>query len=361
MEPGPGLNLVVGPNGHGKTNLLEAIWVLGGARSPRAADPARLVRLGAGPTGGEVEGALVLDSTGARREVRLCLRAAGARRAYAVNGKRVARVLDALGQVLVVWFSPDEVDVVRGSPAARRRFLDVALAQVDPRFREAAARYARALQQRNHALQRAGAGRDAAGVVEAWEGPLARAGALVAVRRHLLLAELAPAAASLLGSLTAGEGTLRLLYRPTVPEEAMGSSASYEAALLRRLGQLREAERVRRVTLAGPHREDFEVRLDGLDLRSLGSRGQHRAAAVALFLALWAWVSGQAGEPAILLLDDVASELDEGRRQRLARMLPAGAQVFATATEPSLVPVPAAAGARVWRVSNGQLELVSGR
>lgn len=356
MEPGPALNLVVGANGQGKTNLLEAIWMLGGARSPRVADLRRLVRAGA-PVA-QVEGAVQLDATGARRQVSLTLPGGGGARAFTVNGRRVVRALDWLGQVLVVWFSPDEVDVVRGSPATRRRFLDVALAQVDPVFREAATRYARALQQRNRALQQLAGSQSGRVVVEAWDGPLARAGAVVSLRRKQMLAELAPVALDIHARLAGAGPSLRLAYRPAVPEEATHSVPAYEKALVARLRHLAEVERVRRVTLAGPHREDFELRLDDLDLRATGSRGQQRTAALALFLALWSWVSRRAGEPAILLLDDAGSELDPGRRRRLAEVLPADAQVFATATEVGLIPPAGGAPARLWRVSAGQLELV---
>ncbi|HEY8426448.1 MAG TPA: DNA replication/repair protein RecF [Limnochordales bacterium] len=363
LEPDPRLNLVVGPNAQGKTNLLEAIWVLGGARSPRASDPRAMIRFGHSQA--VVEARLSLDATGAERDLRLDLRPGG--RLFRLNGKAVTRHADVLGTLAALWFSPDEVDVVRGGPAHRRRFLDLTLAQADPLYRAALLRYAQVLRQRNGLLRVAAKGASTSpALLATWDEELAQSGAELVVGRLGLLHALAPGASAIYQRMAGDGARLEVAYQARYD---IGSAESPDVAairqgLLRRLQALRVAERARGVTLAGPHRDDMVVRAGETDLRHYGSRGQQRMAAVALFVAAWQWMRDRLGEAPVLLLDDVTSELDEVRRRRLLEVLPCEAQTFITATEPSLLhgagSSPWGAG-RTWRVSAGRLEVVSGR
>lgn len=361
MQPAPGLNLLVGPNGHGKTNLLEAVWVLTGARSPRAANPALLIREGAPRA--HLRAAVHVETIGSSRELELRLSRGAPRRSFVVNGKPVRHALEAFGMLLAVWVSPDAAETVRGEPQRRRHFLDVALAQLDPVFREAAARYARVLAQRNRLLAQLAAGKATASLLEVYDEQLAAAGAVVALRRWNLLQELGPMAEEIHARL-AGKGAARLnlayVASPgTLPDP---TPQAYQKRLLQRLRELRAAELARKVTLAGPHRDDVCITLDGLDLRHMGSRGQQRTAALALHLALWRRLAERAGEAPVLLVDDAASELDEARRRRLFQALPRDAQVWLSATEAELLGLEGLReqAAAVWRVFEGQLELVSG-
>ena len=360
MEPSPGLNLVVGPNGHGKTNLLEAAWMLTGTRSPRAADPTLLIRHGASEA--SVRALVDVEASGAQRDLQLRLSQTAPRRSLAVNAKALTRAADAVGLLLAVWVSPDAAETVRGEPQRRRQFLDVALAQLDPTFREAALQYARVLAQRNRLLASpAAAGAEGRRLLEVYDEQLAQAAATVVARRVALLEELRPVCDRLHAGIAGEEGLhLELEYRSSTPLSSEGPQA-YRQGLLRRLGQLRAAERARRCTLAGPHRDDVAVRLGGLDLRRLGSRGQQRTAGLAMHLGLWECLYRRAGEPPVLLVDDAASELDEQRRRRLWEALPQGAQVWLSATEAQLLATGrAGTGGAVWRVCHGRLELVSG-
>lgn len=364
IQPDPALNLVVGPNAQGKTNLLEAIWVLGGARSPRVADQGQLVRFGAERA--MVRATLRLDGSDSLRELRLELGRGGARSFY-LNDKAVHRHADILGTLALLWFSPDEVDVIRGGPSHRRRFLDLTLAQADPLYREALVRYTRVVQQRNRLLRaRAPRGELPAPLLEAWDEQLAGAGAELVARRLSLLQQLEPAAAGVYRAMADGDGPLSLRYRSAVdPSPAdPADEQALRGRLLGRIRALRAAELARGVTLVGPHRDDVAILLGSMDLRHFGSRGQQRTAAVALFVAAWRWMRDRMGEAPVLLLDDVASELDERRRQRLLEVIPPEAQVFITATEPDALPASGEVARRslkVWRVSAGRLELVSGR
>ena len=364
LHPDPSLNLVVGPNAQGKTNLLEAIWVLGGARSPRIADQGQLVRFGAERA--VVRGTLRLDATDAERELRLELRRGGGRTFY-LNNRVVHRHADILGTLALLWFSPDEVDVIRGGPLHRRRFLDLTLAQADPLYREALVRYTRILQHRNRLLRARGASPAAPdALLDTWDQQLAEAGAQLLARRLALVDALEPEAARIYAAMAGADAPLRLRYlcgaQPAAPP---GSDADgLREQLLARLRALRAAELARGTTLVGPHRDDVAVCLGSMDLRYFGSRGQQRTAAVALFVAAWRWMHERMGEPPVLLLDDVASELDEQRRRRLLEVVPAQAQVFITATDADLFTgtgPPLGRSLRVWRVSARGLELVSGR
>lgn len=367
LQPGGGLNLIAGANAQGKTNLLEAIWVLSGARSLRAADQGQLVLFGRAAA--SVEAALHMDASGSQRDLRLVLHRSG-RRAFFVNGKAVRRFADVVGSLAVLWFSPDEVDVVRGAPAQRRRFLDVTLAQVDAVYRDALLRYTRIVSQRNHLLRGArdrAAGESAPVLLDAWDQQLAEVGGELTERRQELVRELERRAARTQDEMTGGGEALKLRYRSTANGPGAGGGepgGPGEAAerLLARLRALRPAELARGATLAGPHRDDLEIRLGDTDLRYFGSRGQQRTAAVSLFVAAWGWMRQRIGEPPVLLLDDVASELDEDRRRRLFAVLPREAQIFLTGTDAEALAA-AARGhgeVRVWRVSAGRLEVVPG-
>ena len=364
LQPDPALNLVVGPNAQGKTNLLEAIWVLGGARSPRVADQGQLVRFGAERA--VVRATLRLDATDSLRELRLELRRGGGRSFY-LNEKAVHKHADILGTLALLWFSPDEVDVVRGGPSHRRRFLDLTLAQADPLYREALLRYTRVVQHRNRLLRlRARKEEPPAPLLDTWDEQLAGAGADLMARRLALLQELQPAAAGVYQAMAEGDGPLSLRYLSAVgPSPPDGPDAvALRERLLGRIRAMRAAELARGVTLVGPHRDDVAICLGSMDLRHFGSRGQQRTAAVALFVAAWRWMRARMGEAPVLLLDDVGSELDDRRRRRLLEVVPPEAQVFITATEADLFPASGGMPQRslkVWRVSAGRLELVSGR
>ncbi|HEY8498790.1 MAG TPA: DNA replication/repair protein RecF [Limnochordales bacterium] len=361
MEPDPSLNLVVGPNGQGKTNLLEAVWVLGGARSPRAAEQREMIRFG--QPRAAVSGKVLLDETGAQRDLELELRDGA--RLFRVNGKGVARHADVLGSLAALWFSPDEVDVVRGGPAQRRRFLDLALAQADPLYRAALLRYAHVLRQRNRLLRAAGASGSEV-LLEAWDEQLAQFGSTLVAARLALVDSLQEPAERAYRRMAGQGARLRLRYqaRLEMPPGGVPDAAALRDAIRRRLQALRAAELAGGMTLAGPHRDDLAVQDGETDLRRFGSRGQQRMAAVALFVAAWGWMRARLGEAPVLLLDDALSELDPERRSRLLEVLPEEAQTFLTGTDPALLEEAAdrrGGSRRTWRVSAGRLELVSGR
>lgn len=317
--PAAGLALV-GDNGHGKTNLLEAVYYLHLFRSLRGARDAELVRFGA--AGFHV--AAVAEGTRWNRIGAGFDRESGRRRIL-LDGVPCDRVGDALGALPSVAFSPADVLLVAGGPAGRRRWLDVTLASTSARYLAALRDYRAALAQRNAALR----ARSRASPPGVWDAALATHGATLTTARAGFLAWARPRA-SHHGVALGERGTLDLRYRTgeTLPADAAEDSVRDGIAAALASGRDRDIERG--MTQHGPHRDDVDLRLDGISLRRFGSAGQQRTAAIALRMLECAWHREQGGRDPILLLDDPVAELDRGRAARVLALLTAhaGGQVL---------------------------------
>jgi DNA replication and repair protein RecF len=329
LELSPGLNLVTGRNAQGKTNLLEAVHCLGGLGSPRSPEGA-LIRTGAERA--------VLHASVVRRErqIRLDLELRPGRGTRVLINKTPAQGPRALRELVVsVFFGPDELSLVKGSPDARRRFLDELVVKLRP-VRDALRReWERVLKQRNALLKsapkRGELPRTAAETLEIWDDALSRTGAALATARLEALGLLTPHARRRYEAI-AGGGELQLGYASTwIPAElsaaAIAEPGSVEEEVLRkhladRIQELRPREIERGISLAGPQRDDVTVLLASegglLDARTYASQGDQRTAALALKLAEHDLLSDALDEQPVLLLDDVFSELDPGRRRWLA-------------------------------------------
>ncbi len=329
LEPDPdGVTVVTGPNGTGKTSVLEAVAYLATQQSFRGVPREALVRTGAGAAvvhGVAVEGdrAVSIDA-----EVSLV-----ARSRTLVNRQPVRRRADLDDALRATVFAPEDVEVVRGGPAARRRFLDDALALVAPRDALHADTVERVLRQRSALLKRSG-GRlagDVATTLDVWDERLADAGTLLAEARGRLLERLAPEATATVEQLTGTPTTVGLAYR-----------RSWDGSLADALARGRADDLARGTTLVGPHRDEVELSLEGLPARTHASQGEQRTLALALRLAAHRLATERAGSPPVLLLDDVFSELDHARAGALLASVPPGQTLLTTAVPPpSDVPVAA--------------------
>jgi DNA replication and repair protein RecF len=329
----PGLTTVVGPNARGKTNLLEAIHFLLVLESPRTSTDLPLVRWGAGSAfvRGEVE------TASGRVLIEVEIRSGGQNQVR-VNRSPVRRKRDLRKLVRSVFSGPDDLDVVLGDPAERRRFMDEAVRTLWPAREGAAGAYERALRQRNRLLK------DWTGVgepdgLEGWDAELVTTGVALTKARREATARLEGRAAEEFASL-AGEGEEALVveYRPSVEGEPL------DEAFRARLRERRPDEMVRRTTLVGPHRDDLSLTVRGLAARAFGSHGEAWGAAVSLRLALAEAVALEMSETPVTLLDDPFSGLDPGRRRRLAAGLGDRGQVLLAVPDDAHVPE----GATVW-------------
>jgi DNA replication and repair protein RecF len=393
----PGVTALVGPNGQGKTNLVEAIGYVATLTSHRVPSDAALVRSGASRA--VVRTRIVRDrglgvgtaggsGTGARTSlVELEITPGKANRAR-INGGSSGRAREVLGLLRTVMFAPEDLALVKGDPDGRRRFLDELAVLITPRLAGVLADYERVLRQRSALLKSAGAAvRGSHGgadlrTLDVWDAKLAQAGAQVIVARRQIVAGLAPHVARAYEQVSAGQGAAVIGYRssldteleraedegrgsahvsnglPDVSREQSTSTRLVEAQLLEAMGRLRGKEIERGVCLVGPHRDDLVLSLGGLPAKGYASHGESWSFALALRLAsytlltrgpdevgadLWVADWGEDSEP-VLILDDVFAELDVRRRDRLAELVAPARQVLVTAAVPGDIPDQLAGG-----------------
>ena len=342
LAPCPGVNVLLGDNGQGKTNLLEALYLCCTGRSHRTRQDRDMVRWEADFASVRVE-ALRRDGT---HQVEIRLPSAG-RRKILVAEREIARSGELMGHVTGVLFSPEDLRTVKDGPAERRRFVDMALSQIRPAYYYALQRYARALKQRNEALKAVALQPGVMATLDAWDGQLATAGAELVRQRRAYIEKLSQTAQRTHREISDGRERLEIRYLPSVPagEEARANEEALFAA--------RETDVRRMTTSVGAHRDDVQILVEGRDVRAFGSQGQQRTAALAMRLSELEVMHEQLGEWPMLMLDDVMSELDPGRRRQLVRHL-AGVQTFITCTDAE--DLAGAEVGRAWRVANGELK-----
>ena len=313
--------MLSGPNGHGKTNLLEAIHYGCLAHSQRTRKDKDLIAWD--------ESAFVLRLEGRIGETQqtqsIEYSDTGAKRVK-VNGHESKRLADLIGHFSVVSFSPEDLDLIRGGPQTRRRFLDILLCQCSVEYLDALRRYSQVLKQRNELLKDRSAARFPGGVLEAFDAPLAENGAKITLQRRRILPELAARASGCYHEIAEAREAFSLELSGSVSESQ--EEETVRADFLRRLAAMRVAEREAGVTLIGPHREDLLLFLAGKPVREFGSQGQKRSAALSLKLASAGLLEAKNRRPPILLLDDVFAELDEARRTKIGGLIRGRGQVF---------------------------------
>jgi DNA replication and repair protein RecF len=330
FAPAPRLNLLIGLNAQGKTNLLEAFGLLIAGRSFRT------TRLSEIPSWGTETAAVVGDLV--RRD----------------GGRKVRRVIERLedgtwqtsGESVawarVVVFGWQDLGILNGAPGLRRNFVDGFAARLSPGHVPTLLRYRQVLARRNRLLQTLGGTIDAVARLEPWDEQLATAGAELIRRRQQAVAALQTEVARVYPALAGAAAKVEIRYRSTIGESA--DPEGLRVALMR----VRREELRRRQTLIGPHRDDIAIELDGVEVRAYGSRGQQRLLALALRLAEVLPITEATGTPPVLLLDDALSELDPDVRRNALREMLAAEQVFLTSPEPLEVE-----GASHWVVQGG--------
>ncbi len=351
LEPSVGTTVAVGDNGQGKTNLLEALYFLCTLKPLRATRLSELVRFG--DPRAVVTGRFLLG--GAERDISVVVED-GVRQAR-VDGKKAASLEDYFGGVAVVAFTPDDLEVVKGSPESRRLFLDRAVFNRFPAFLGESRSYGRALKGRNRLLRE----HAPAELREAFDATLARHGARLWLRRRALMEELGPRAVASFEAIGRAEGRASYTYRPRGLPESFDFAAADELALAEVLQAALEArvqtDLERGFTSVGPHADDLKIQLGGRSARAYASQGQQRALVLAWKVAEIGNLEAHGNVTPLLLLDDVSSELDPERNAYLMNYVAeSGAQTFLTTTDGSLVSAAAGADTLWLRVRAGNVE-----
>jgi DNA replication and repair protein RecF len=325
---------LIGANGQGKTNLLEAIGLLTALRSFRQSDNRLLI------AHGQPEAALSFELEHERfGATTVTVRLRPDDKEVQVDASPVARFGDFLGRFPTVLFSSQDNQLIRGSPAARRRWLDLVLAAMDATYLDALQRYHRALEGRNRLLK----DRADAAQLAAFEQPLAAAGAAVIRGRAAGVAALGARVRAAYAAIAPQLEAAELVYESDVAE-------ADENALAELFAANRERDQLMKSTSRGPHRDDLDLTLDGRSSRDFGSEGQQRSLVLALRLAQFGHFRERSGVRPVVLADDVLGELDAGRRARFWTTIEEGTQVFATGTA---LPDGAAPAWAVFRVERG--------
>lgn len=343
VEPGRGFNLLYGFNGQGKTNFLEAIYLLGNPRSFRSSRISEFI------THGQSQAHLLgeVESGGTVSSIRLALEPAGRR--VEIDGKGIRRASELHGKLTAVVFSPDDTSMVKSGPETRRRYLDRAVYTGDIGYLHCWHDYHRILKQRNHLLKSS----DRSGI-EIWTEKLAEAGAEVIERRHRYVDLLQIRLQRHYETISGGSETAGIRYRPEGVQSC--APAGIREELLQLFSRHARSDERYGTTTAGPHRDDLGLFLDERPLKAFGSQGQQKSFVLALKMAEMDNLQDIFGESPLLLLDDMSSELDARRNGNLMDFLTSREiQVFITTTEPTATLAGTTALCSVFRVENGNL------
>ena len=316
------VNFILGQNAQGKTNLLESIFITSMGKSFRTLRDAEMIGFNKNFAGiyeeiskdgidGSVE--IIIDKTG-KKFVKL-------------DGVKIKKASELLKNVYIVIFSPEDLKIVKDEPEKRRRFIDRELCQIKPSYCDSLSNYKKALQQRNAYLKEEIIDPS---ILDIWDMQLAAYGARIMAGRNDFIKKLSHISSEIHGGITGGKEELKLRYAPNT--EFFNDTAHQENYLYEMLKNFRDNDLRQRTTTKGPHKDDMEFYIDGINARNFGSQGQQRTCALSLKLAEINIIEEETGEKPILLLDDVMSELDSSRQKFLVKSLD-HIQLFITTTE----------------------------
>lgn len=322
----PEVNIIIGDNAQGKTNILEAVYFLSAGNSHRAGSDSQLVKQG--------ENIATIKSSVDREGRKLSLEvflSTNEKKRVKVGGVEKYRFGDLLGNMHAVIFSPEDLLIVKAGPDRRRAFLDDTIVQIVPTYHYWRRKYDRVLRQRNILLKTFRRDTDLDSL-ELWDRNLAEVGTKVLVNRLAVMEKLAKYAAESHKKITKGAEKLEINYISRVSEGGVEGPEEIERRFIKELVRRRKEEIDRKITLVGPHRDDLLMTVNGLDVRLFGSQGQQRTVALALKFGQMKLIETEVKTKPLLLLDDVMSELDESRQSYLMKMVRDGSQVLITAT-----------------------------
>lgn len=344
------VNLMIGRNAQGKTNLLEALLVLALTKSHRTSKDKELITFGGDHATVTAEVERKYGTVG------LELRFSQQGKRAKLNGLEQRKLSDFIGALNAVMFAPEDLEIVKGTPGVRRRFLDMEIGQVQPSYLFHLQQYQKVLVQRNNLLKQAwGSSSDVGTMLEIWNEQLAEHGVKIIRKRKQFIRKLQKWAQQIHEGITGGGENLKLSYLPSFGQAEEEDEAVLLEQFMIKLSQTKDQEIRRGMTLSGPHRDDLAFHINGNEAQSFGSQGQQRTTALSLKLAEIELIHEEIGEYPILLLDDVLSELDPYRQTQLIETFQSKVQTFITATGIESLNASRLQDASIFHVQEGQV------
>lgn len=343
------VNVFLGPNAQGKTNLLEAIFVLALTKSHRTSKDKELI-------GWQADSARIageVDKKYGSAKLDLLFSAQGKK--AKINGLEQRKLSDFIGSLNVVMFAPEDLEIVKGTPGVRRRFLDMEIGQVQPGYLYTLQQYGKVLQQRNNFLKASYPGGANQTMLDVWNMQLAEHGVKIMKKRKHFIHKLQTFAEQIHAGITNGAEQLTIEYRPSFDTDALQDETVLFDQFMIKLTQVKEQEIRRGVTLVGPHRDDLAFFINGKEAQTFGSQGQQRTTALSLKLAEIELINEEIGEYPLLLLDDVLSELDQKRQTQLIETFQSKVQTFITTTSLDSVNVSKLQDTGIYHVQDGRV------
>ncbi len=338
MEFGPRVNILTGDNAQGKTNILEALYFCAYGRSHRTSKDSEMFGFGSSFTG------IQADVRRERTDKKINIAFQGGKKYIEINGRKIVRIQDLLGNLNVVMFSPEDLKVVKETPGIRRRFLDMEICALDRIYYHDLVDYNRILSERNNLLKMKNADLT---VLDVYDDQLSQAGGKVSSRRMEYLRALSREASGIHKSITSDRENIEFIYRPSWKNEG-----NIREGILTSLRDTRRNDIMRQTTSSGPHRDDFSILINGTDARHFGSQGQQRTAILTLKFASLGIIRKTTGEYPLLLLDDVLSELDVSRQNYILSSIE-GIQTIITMTGYENIESRLLEDAKIFRVIKG--------
>ena len=344
------VNIFIGQNAQGKTNLLEAIFVLALTKSHRTDKNKELI--GWGESRAHLE-AVVDKKYG---PVHLELNLAQQGKQAKINGLEQKKLSNFIGALNVVMFAPEDLEIVKGTPGIRRRFLDIEIGQVQPNYLYALQQYQKIVIQRNNVLKNAWQqGASSQAMLDVWNEQLVTQGVKIIKKRKQFISKLQQWAKSIHQGITNGIEELSISYLPSFPMDESEDEAVLFEHFMIKLSQMKEQEIRRGITLVGPHRDDLSFYINDKEVQTYGSQGQQRTTALSLKLAEIELIHEEIGEYPVLLLDDVLSELDQNRQTQLIETFQSKVQTFITTTGIESIHASKLKDANIYHVRSGNV------
>lgn len=344
------INLIIGPNAQGKTNLLESIYVLALTKSHRTQKDRELIHWD------KKAAAIHAQIEKKYGNIRLDLQISPQGKRAKINGLEQKKLSDFVGALNVVMFAPEDLEIVKGSPGIRRRFLDMEIAQVIPSYLYQVQQYQKVLLQRNNFFKKMQLKNQLdETMLDVWNQQLVEFGTKIIRNRQSFIIKLQTWAQQIHKSITNNKEKLQIEYRPSFEINDFNNESVLFHQYMVKLTEVKKQELKRGITLYGPHRDDLVFFINGKDVQIYGSQGQQRTAALSIKLAEIELIREETGEYPLLLLDDVLSELDRQRQDQLIETFQGKVQTFITTTGADHDNIAKFAHAQVFHVSEGQI------